>query len=289
VPETKQEIKDLEIKCKALQLKNADLETENHNLHKRKIEIQRSINDLTGLIDTKKHEQKALSKTVAGLNDEVTTRRTELMVEANRLTDAGKTLDLREKGLDTLTTQLTGLQATMDKEREDNKAQRRAIITKQAEMDGEQARIDRQNAELKSVENNLNNLTEKSVQNIEEYNNLKSQMGEDVQKLKDLVARAMDKNAEADKRLASLQDKYNEIKAGEVKNTEDRAEIAQIRKGLAQEFEKLDQKDKSLNSMIKNMAIKEQDFEVRRLRVEKIVREKGISEELKKLEEELKG
>lgn len=287
-PEMEKEIRSLEGKNRDLRNKNADLQTENGDLFNDKIAIQQEIKDLLHTKTELAGEIKGLSAKVAIANAEIKTAKYVIIKERAKL-------DQEQSHIADAWVEIDNAKNTLANETEKLMERVEDVRKKNAELEKDHTKLsfDRLTLDTKIDEfekAKKNNLKEVAVFQADQrlLANKHTEASESIAKARELIAKSNDKNAEADRRLELVKSAENNVARIEKElNIKTKDLNSAIDKNKS-EIAKIEAKEKSLLKISQALDARESEIQVRSLRVEKIVKEKGIKEELRKLEEELK-
>ena len=104
---------------------------------------------------------------------------------------------------------------------------------------------------------------------------------------KEIKEKYLKKLKDAERIFEMAEEREKDAQSTDKKLRKERQEFEQEKKLVADKSKKADNTEKSFKRMKNELSIEKQTVEIRRLRVEKIIKEKNIAEELKKLEADL--
>ena len=191
-------------------------------------------------------------------------------------------IEKESKGLDAKKTQ--DLEA--DKQR---KIKEDKLVSGSAKLDQERAAFEDSKKEYAKKEREIEAIKQKETEALAGIEKKSVAAEETLNKAKEVKARTEDKETAADKKTQELNLRASTLVIDKKSNEDEKANIEKQKKDLVGKLAEAESKSNTYDRMIADLNKKKDEFEVRRLRVEKIIKEKGVKEELAQLEKELKA
>ena len=281
------EIGALETTNRQLRLKTADLENEISKLQNKRSSLRTDIEELQARQKKEADQLKNIMKETKSVQEDIENKLKENRNIQSQIRDKESELKARIQKQVQAENQLSEDISALKNDQSRLKNDARLIAIEKETIAQEKISIasDKDNivVELNRIKKANEDLHVKA--NINECS--KHSLMEAMVKANKLTNSLNAKTIEADKRLSEIAVKEHQIDIIEKQNAAEKKDNEiQLQKNI-EESNRLSNKEKSLERITQALKVKEDEIEIKRLRVEKIIRDKGIAEELQNLQKEL--
>ncbi len=282
------ELKGIPIELRNLRLKKADQERKNQQVFNEKIALIKEITALKGEQATEKENHRKL--VVKNVAEEAKSK-----VRENGYVVREKGLDDRDKAIGLKEDAHTDNVATLEKNKvnfEQNKTnfkKEKATFKEEKSVFSQEKVQHQENVEILEVERkkvaSWSEGQKKARESANKSHELAIQLVDDAKEMKVLVEKG-NKKLEEDKKVHAENVRMFNLK--ETEHEKEKKAFDSEKEDLKKDQEKVRARSEGLNRGYDELDKKAKEDRVKRLRVEKLIREKGIEKELKQLEKDLK-
>jgi len=291
MPETnalKKEIEKLQVEARTLRLKKQNLEADINNLANSRFKI---------LEDTQKarEEYSAQSEKLKNLKAQVSEENKKLAVMTNNARKESAELDKKKSELIAIEEKNSAEAQKNQSAAESNREISDILKEKEAKLNQEKLALSKKSAETAGKEKALKEKEDNLNQGYKELSDKHEEIKKDQQKSLEALAKADEIIRQNEQAALSLKEQKEKI-SSELKVVE------QLKNDLAKQLKEAESKNRelsgqlaknkdlenSLNKKIDAQSQLDKELKIRELRVAKLIRDKELDEELKKLEKEMK-
>ena len=284
----KKEIEKLQVEARTLRLKKQNLEADINNLANSRFKI---------LEDTQKarEEYSAQSEKLKNLKAQVSEENKKLAVMANNARKESAELDKKKSELIAIEEKNSAEAQKNQSAAESNREISDILKEKEAKLNQEKLALSKKSAETAGKEKALKEKEDNLNQGYKELADKHEEIKKDQQKSLEALAKADEIIRQNEQAALSLKEQKEKI-SSELKVVE------QLKNDLAKQLKEAESKNRelsgqlaknkdlenSLNKKIDAQSQLDKELKIRELRVAKLIRDKELDEELKKLEKEMK-
>ena len=287
IPEMEKEVRLLEGRLRDLRNKNSDAQGESNRLFNEKISIQADIElalkgkaeaickkslaekELLEVRDAIKKENFEVAKKKSVLDQEEAKLKEQAQAigeRYQRLTEDDKHLDLARNDVKNLQNSLRSRETALN--------DREALLTnKEKEIDKMLRDVEKERFDLRSQADKVNSDLNK--------------VDENIRKSKDALSELAKKTMALDSEKLVIKAKWEEVARAEAAINQERARLTSFAKDTNDGRLKLEAERKSLTSGLENLKRQEDEFEIKRLRLEKSIRDDDVRNELARLRKDI--
>ena len=281
------EVRLLEGRLRDLRNKNSDAQSESNRLFNEKISIQAdtelAIKGRNKAIEDKSVALKELAEVREAIkkeNFEIAKKKSILDQEEAKLKEMAHGIGEHnqrlledDKHLNTARNNLKDLEKSV-RAREVALGDREALISnKEKEIDKMLRDVEKERFDVRALSNKVNADL--------------SRVDENIQKSKDALSDIAKKTRELESEKQKVKDRWEELAKAEAVINQERARLTLFAKDTNEDRVKLNAERKSLTNGIENLKRQEDEFEIKRLRLEKAIRDEDVRNELARLRKDI--